>query len=77
MSYNVYSRESCYAPDKDRIFLKSFNSKEEAWLFITTHYNKPILYTRVLMIHPNEHIYDIGSHTEFYSIENTEGDMPL
>ena len=77
MSYNVYSRESCYAPDEDRIFLASFSTMKEAWDFMKKHYKKEIPYIRALLIHENEHLYDVGSYVQFYSIENTEGEMSL
>lgn len=77
MPYNVYSRESCYAPDKDRKFLASFPTMKEAWNFMKEHYGKEIPYIRTLLIHENEHLYDVGSYVQFYSIENTDGEMNL
>jgi hypothetical protein len=82
MSFNVYSRKSCYAPDEDRVFLTSFSTMKEAWNFMKEHYKtitkeETIYYVRTLLIHENEHLYDLGSHVQFYSIENTEGEMSL
>ena len=77
MSFNVYSRESCYAPDEDRVFLASFPAMKEAWDFMKKHYKKEIPYIRALLIHENEHLYDLGSHIQFYSIENTNGKMSI
>ena len=43
----------------------------------TTTKEETIYYIRTLLIHENEHLYDLGSHVQFYSIENTEGEMSL
>ena len=73
--FNVYYFKNWDTEHKELIASKS--TKKEAWECVKKHYGKDIPYSRIIIAAPNEHQYDVGSHIHFYSIENTEGDMPL
>ena len=75
--FNLYLRTQCFSLEGEKELLGSYITIKEAHKAMYNHYNKESHYTRIICAAPNEFLYDVGSHVHFYSIENTEGDMPL